>query len=122
MSDVEGKQVPTVDENTIIHRHTKIVHAVFGKMRTLVLSTRDVVGEHNASLLLARIMRELNKHSLYGFEKKTLAICIMVLLLDAVGCPHTASQLTAEAISELIEFIYTANMHRYKKQGKCVIL
>jgi hypothetical protein len=65
-------------------------------------------------------MYELNKESLYGFQKRSIAISIMVLLLEALGTPDTTSNMTAEAIAELIELIYAASLHRYKKKGsKC---
>jgi hypothetical protein len=111
-----------VDTDMIINKHTKIVHKIYSKMKTLVLSTNEVVGEHNVALLLARVMRELNKTNLYGFEKHQLAVVILMLLLDSVGCPHTASAITAEAVVKLVEFIYASNMHRYDSKGRCIIL
>jgi hypothetical protein len=67
-------------------------------------------------------MREINKESLYGFEKKNIAISIMVLLLDALGTPDMVSKMTATAIADTVELIYSHSMHRYKKTGKCIIL
>jgi hypothetical protein len=68
-------------------------------------------------------MYELNKESLYGFQKRSIAISIMVLLLEAVGTPDTTSKVTAEVIADLIELIYAASLHRYKKKGsKCIVM
>lgn len=93
-------------------------------MKTLIISTNEVLGEHNAALIITRVMRELNKSNLYGFEKRTIAVVVVTMLLDVCGCPHTASGITAEAIIKLIEFIYTSNIHRYKngKGSSCEIM
>jgi hypothetical protein len=105
--------------NVIITRHTKIVYNVYNKMRTLIISTNEVLGEHNAALIITRVMRELNKSTdLYGFEKRQLTLAIVTMLLETVGCPTTSSELTAIAILKLIEFIYVSNMHRYKNGKK----
>ncbi len=106
----------------IITKHNKIIHKIYMKMNTLIKSTYGLLHDHNVSLILTRVMREINKESLYGFEKKNIAISIMVLLLDALGTPDMVSKMTATAIADTIELIYSHSMHRYKKTGKCIIL
>lgn len=115
------KKIPPGDLVTVT-KHSKIIHKVFTKMKTLILSTQGILEDHNISLILTRIMRELNKESLYGFQKKTLAISIMVLLLDALGSPDIVSRFTAELIADTIELIYAHSLHRYKTSGKCTVL
>jgi hypothetical protein len=106
----------------IITKHNKIIHKIYMKMNTLIKSTYGLLHEHNIALILTRVMRELNKESLYGFEKKNIAISIMVLLLDSLGTPDMVSKMTATAIADTVELIYSNSMHRYKKTGKCIIL
>jgi hypothetical protein len=106
----------------IITKHNKIIHKIYMKMNTLIKSTYGLLHDHNVSLILTRVMREINKESLYGFEKKNIAISIMVLLLDALGTPDMVSKMTATAIADTVELIYSHSMHRYKKTGKCIIL
>ena len=106
----------------IITKHNKIIHKIYMKMNTLIKSTYGLLHDHNISLILTRVMREINKESLYGFEKKNIAISIMVLLLDALGTPDMVSKMTATAIADTVELIYSHSMHRYKKTGKCIIL
>lgn len=122
MSAGDDPEMPGND--VIIMKHTKIVHKIYTKTKTLIISTNEVLGEHNAALIIARVMRELNKQSgLYGFEKRALTVVIVTMLLETVGCPHTASALSAEALVKLIEFIYTSNIHRYKNgKNTCTLV
>ncbi len=106
----------------VITKHHKIIHKVFMKLNTMIKSTYVLLNDTNATLVLTRIMRELNKESLYGFEKKILAISIMILLLDSLGTPDIVSRMTAVFIADTIELIYAHSMHRYKKSGKCIIV
>jgi hypothetical protein len=112
-----------IDTNIItISKNSKIIYKIYTKMNVLIKSAYGLLDETNYSLILTNVMKQLNKEKLFGFEKKELAICIMVLLLDSVGCPSVISKFTAEATVEIIEMIYTHNMHRYKQTGKCVVL
>jgi hypothetical protein len=122
MTEIKEKSQVEVDELVIIHKNTKVIHKVFSKMKTLILTTQGLIDEHNVGLILTQVMRELNKHDLFGFEKKRLAIEIMILLLDATGSPHVINKFTIEMLVELIELVYCHGMHRYKKTGKCLIL
>jgi hypothetical protein len=114
----------SLDDIVVITKNSKIVHKVFMKLKTLILSTTRTLDQGQVSLILTRVMYELNKESLYGFQKRSIAISIMVLLLDAVGTPDTASRVTAEIIAELVEMIYAASLHRYKKKkdNKCIVM
>lgn len=113
----------SLEDVIVVTKNSKIVHKVFSKLKTLVLSTTRTLDHEHVSIILTRIMYELNKETLYGFQKRSLAISIMVLLLDAVGTPDAVSKITAEAIAELIELIYAASLHRYKKKGsKCTVM
>lgn len=122
MSEIPEKTKVEVDELVILHKNTKVIHKVFSKMKTLILATQGLIDEHNVGLILTQVMRELNKYSLFGFEKKRLTIEIMILLLDATGSPHAINKFTVEMLVELIELVYCHGMHRYKNTGKCVIL
>lgn len=106
----------------VITKHSKIIHKIFTKMSTLIKSVYATLNETNYSLILTKTMRELNKESLFGFQKRDIAVCIMVLLLDSLGCPDVISRFTAEVTMDLIENIYTHNMHRFKHEKRCVIL
>jgi hypothetical protein len=106
----------------IITKHSKIIHKVYTKMNVFIKSAYGLLNESNYTLILTQVMRQLNKYNLYGWEKKKLAIEIMILLLDAVGCPDAISRFTAELTVTLIEGIYQHNMHRYKHERKCIIL
>lgn len=107
----------------VISKNTKIIHKIYGKMLTFIRSTHGVLNESNFTFILTKVMREINKNSkLYGFEKKTIALECMTLLLDIIGCPDSISRFTATIIVELIEMIYTHSMHRFKTEPKCIIL
>lgn len=110
------------DDIVIIAKNTKITHTVFSKVRTLIMATHEGINETNFSLILTKIMRELNKNSLYGFEKKRLAVEIMTLLLDEFAPPEMSGPQFSEKIVETIEIIYAHNMHRYKTENKCKII
>jgi hypothetical protein len=107
----------------IITKHSKIIHKIYTKTHTFIKSAYGLLNESNYTIILTQVMRQLNKHSsLYGWEKRKICIEIMILLLDAVGCPDAVSRFTAEATVLLIENIYTHSMHRYKQEKKCIIL
>jgi len=106
----------------IITKHSKIIHSIYSKCNTFIKSTHGVLNESNYTLILTHVMRNLNKHNLYGWEKKKLAVEIMILLLDALGSPDCVSRFTVEVTADLIEMIYTYSIHRYKHNKKCVIL
>ena len=113
----------TVEDVIVITKNSKIVHKIFTKLKTLILSTTRTLDHDHVSIILTRVMYELNKESLYGFQKRSIAISIMVLLLEALGTPDTTSNMTAEAIADLIELIYAASLHRYKKKGsRCIVM
>lgn len=114
----------SIDNSNIItiSKNNKIIYKIYSKVNILIKSTYGLLDETTYTLILTKVMRELNKETLFGFEKKEIAICIMILLLDSVGCPSAISKFTAEATVELIEMIYAHSMHRYKTNGKCIIL
>lgn len=106
----------------IVTKHAKIIHKIYTKMHTLIRSSYGLLNESNYTLILTQIMRQLNKHNIYGFEKKQLAVELTILLLDSTGCPDAASRFTVEVTISLIEMIYNYNMHRYKTNSKCIII
>lgn len=110
------------EDIVIITKNQKILHKIYTKTLTYIKSAYGMLSEANYSLIVTRVMRELNKETLYGFEKRRLCLEIMILLLDICGCPDTISKFTAEATLTIIESIYNANMHRYKTERKCIIL
>ncbi len=110
------------DDVVIITKHSKIIHKIYSKMHTFIKSAYGLLNESNYTIILIEVMKELNKHNLYGWEKKKLAIEIMILLLDVVGCPDAISKFTAETTIGLIENIYTHNIHRYKQEKKCIVM
>lgn len=109
------------EDVVIITKHSKIIHRIYTKTHTFIRSAYGLLNESNYTIILVQVMRELNKHNIYGWEKKKLCLEIMILLLDAIGCPD-ASKFTAEITLNLIENIYTHNIHRYKHQSNCIIL
>lgn len=111
------------EDLVIVTKHSKVIHKIYIKCISFIKTTHGMLNEGNFTLILTQVMRNLNKHNLYGFEKKKLAVEIMILLLDSVGCPDTVSRFTVEMIVDLIEMIYTYNMHRYKHESRsCIIL
>lgn len=95
----------------------KIRYTVFQKVRVMFLNT---VTEKNFYEIVIRVMRELNKHGLYGFQKKELAIQIVSLLLQEFGVPAVVTVWTMESIAVVVESIYVKGYHR--KRNKCIIL
>lgn len=112
-----------VDKNVIITRNTKILHKIHARMKTLIKSTEKEINHNNFNMILIKVMRELNKHGLYGFEKQKLAVEIMTLLLDELSpAPHIVNHYTVELIVEMIEIVYTHGFHRYKRVKKCCVM
>jgi hypothetical protein len=123
MDNPEIEQDKTYNQDIVtITKNSKIIYKVYTKMYTLIKSAYGLLSETNYTLILTDVMKQLNKESLFGFQKKELAVCIMILLLDALGCPTVISKFTAEVTIDLLELIYTHNFHRYKHQNKCIIL
>lgn len=111
----------------IFQKNEKIVHKIYSKMLTFVKTTDENsnLDHDNFTIILTKVMRDLNKTSIYGFEKKTIAIGIMTILLDSLGLPHVVSYYTAEIIEAQVEHIYNHGLHRWKRPHKhrpnCII-
>lgn len=99
----------------IVQKHVKIIHKISTKMNTLIKASGDKLTHHNFNPILIQVMRDLNKHKLNGWEKRDMAIMIMQLLLDWVGLPDIISHYTAEIIVTMVEHIYHAKLHKYKR-------
>ena len=82
----------------------------------------EEINHNNAGFILQAVMRELNKHSLYGFDKKEMAIFIMSLLLESVGCPEAVAYYVPLVIAEMIETVYINRMHKFKRTSKCSVM
>lgn len=95
----------------------KVRHVVFQKVRIMFLNT---VTDQNFHEVVIRVMRELNKHNIYGFQKKDLAIQIVALLLQEFGVPSVVTTWTMESVAILIETIYQKGYHR--KHRSCAVL
>lgn len=120
----EYQEIEDLKHNNIviISKNSKIIYKIYNKMLILIKSAYKTLDHTNFNLILTACMKQLNKEgTLYGFEKKELAISICMLLLDAIGYPEIISAFSVGVIANLIENIYTHNMHRYKQNKKCVI-
>lgn len=101
----------------------KIINQIYNKLTIYIKATMEEITHNNAGFILQVIMRELNKQSgLYGFDKKDMAIFIMVLLLESLGCPEVIAYYVPMVIAEMIETIYINRMHKFKKTSKCFIM
>jgi len=112
------------EHNVVAVKHTKIIHKVYGKMSLFVKSTSELLSHDAFHTVLIMVMRDLNKHNLYGFEKKTIAIEVMTLLLQELGLPHVIAHYSAEVIEQQIETVYALGFHRWKRLRKtgCIML
>lgn len=106
------------EQKAIFDRNSKVLYKIYSKLNTFIKTGDKVLGHENYNFIVQIVMRELNKHKLYGFEKKDLCIQIMALLLDTFGLPHLLSFYTAEATVAAIDYIYSHNFHRFKKRKK----
>lgn len=102
----------------IVQKHVNIIHKISTKMTTMIKASGEHLSHTNFNPILIQVMRDLNKHKLNGFEKRDIAIMIMQLLLDWVGLPHIVSEYTAEIIVTMIEHVYHAGLHKYKRPHK----
>jgi len=131
----EGKQIEAVETTDsvaalknakIFQKNEKVVHKIYSKMVTFVKTTSENLDHDNFTIILTKVMRDLNKTGIYGFEKKAIAIGVMTLLLESLGVPHTLSYYTAEIIEAQIEHIYSHGLHRWKRphkhRPKCTIM
>ena len=102
----------------IVNKHVKIIHKISTKMNTMIKATGERLGHINFHPILIQVMRDLNKHKLTGIEKRDMAIMIMQLLLESIGLPGLVSEYTAEIIVTMVEHIYHAKLHKYKRCHK----
>jgi hypothetical protein len=106
------------DKEIVVTRHTKIVHKVFTKMRTLIKTTHGELNHENVHSVLVLVMRDMRKYRLAGFDKKTLAIEIMTLLLMELGVPGVVAHWSAEVLERQLEMAYTFGFHKFKRARK----
>ena len=112
------------DKNSkaIFDGHVKIIHKILTKMSIMIKATEKEINHQNFNIILVQIMRDLNKNKLEGFQKKTLAVTIITLILTELGMPHIVAHYTSEIIEESIETIYSMGLHRWKRTHKhCII-
>lgn len=123
--DINDQPIEGYEKNdniVIITKNTKIIYKIFSKMNIIIKSTYKIFDESNISIIMTQTMRQLNKENIYGFEKKEIAICIMLLLLDSLSAPDIITKFNADSLCDLIELIYNHNMHRYKTEKTCLII
>lgn len=111
----------TKDEKStaeIVNKHVKIIHKISTKMNTMIKATGERLSHTNFHPILIQVMRDLNKHKLTGIEKRDMSIMIMQLLLESIGLPGIVSHYSAEIIVTMIEHIYHARLHKYKRPHK----
>ena len=99
----------------IVNKHVKIIHKISTKMNTMIKASGERLGNTNIHFILIQVMRNLNKHKITGIEKRDMAIMIMQLLLESIGLPGLVSEYTAEIIVSMVEHIYHAKMHKFKR-------
>jgi len=122
MSNCEHTEKDIPKKAAIFDKNVKIIHNIYSKLSTHIRTGDKEITFDNFHIITQITMRELNKHSLYGFEKKELCVGLLVLLLDSFGLPHIINYYTVEAMSDIIETIYVNRMHKFKKPKKCVIV
>jgi len=102
----------------IVNNHLKIIHKITRKFTTLIKATDGYLSHTNIQGILIQIMRDINKYKLKNIEKKQIATIIIGVLLDELGLPHIVSQYSSTVIVSMIENIYSAGLHRYKRPCK----
>ena len=107
-----------VDKEIIVTKNTKIIFKIYNKTKLLIKTTYDELNFDNFSFILTMVMRELSKYKLSGYSKHQMAVEIMTLLMSELGVPPVIGHYTAEAISRMIEHIYTNGFHKYKRKSK----
>jgi len=113
---------PESKENKVIYdKNIKIIHKVLSKLSTYIKATVNEITHENFHTLLTVTMREINKNSLYGHEKKEICTHIILLLLEMHGMPHITAFYTAHVIESAIEEIYSYGFHKFKRVKKCII-
>lgn len=115
---------PNIDKDLVTTKHARIVHKIYQKMLVFVKTTTELVTHESFNVVLISVMRELNKHRLYGFEKRALAVEIMTLLLMELGMPHVVAHYTAGVIERQLETVYMMGFHKWKRTRRrtgCVL-
>ena len=74
----------------------------------------------NIHIIVINVMRNLQKHNLYGFTKRRMARDIIMLMIDDHGDGFVKETFTEEVIDGLIERCFRDSLHKTKYM--CVIM
>ena len=113
------------EHDSVIQKNIKTVHKIYSKLRTDIKTTQRELSHSNFQAYLIMCMREVAKYRLFGFEKKTICVEILSLLLLELGLPPVVAHYTAEVISDQVEHAYEIGMYRYKRRKpgrRCFIM
>lgn len=99
-----------------VNKQEKIIYKIHQKIKIWCLNN---VNMSNIHTLIIKTMHELNKHKLYGFSKRRMALIIITLLIDEYGSDDVKKIFTDELIGEMIEINYVAGYHRSQN---CIII
>jgi hypothetical protein len=98
----------------------KICYRIYERLKVDVMLDIDYT---KIFVTTAKCMTMINQNgNLMNFEKKTIVVKIIMLLVAEYGNPQIKEAFTQDVIEKLVEQIYINNLHRGVPKGGCIIL
>lgn len=101
---------------------TKAEELIYGIYTKLKLQCSLSLDLEHVYTIIVRCMKLISSENIFGWEKKTIATRVILLLIQEYGTPEVRAIFTEKMVSEVIEQIYLNSMHRYKAKGGCCIM